>query len=149
MQLTKRNPLLFVSSILVIVSMACNLFATKPSMPPAQPAETEPAETQSAPPTASGPVPTPPANAYEPAFATFQPVAANIPAKFNGGDYALPVDLKKVKFSNEIKLSDAQRQLLSQNGFVVTAPKAGEYREFYQIYEQNRYKDGPRPVFIT
>jgi hypothetical protein len=144
----KRNPLLFVSSILVIVSMACNLFATKPSAPP-QPAETKPAETQSVPPTASGPVPTPPANVYAPVFASFQPVSVNIPAKFNGGDYALPVNLGNVQFANEITVSDAQRQLLAKNGFVVTSPKPGEYREFYQIYEQNRYKDGLRPVFIT
>jgi hypothetical protein len=147
----KRSPLLFISSILIIVSMACNLFkapsfAQPPTPQPPQPAETQPA---SASPTASGPIPTPPANVYAPVFAAFQPVGVNIPAKFNGGDYSLPVDLGKVQFANEIKVSDAQRQLLSKNGFVVLPPKPGEYREFYQIYEQNRYKDGPRPVFIT
>ena len=141
----KPNPLLFISSILVIVSMACNLFAAQtPTPQPPQPVETQPPA-----PTASGPVPTPPANAYAPVFAAFQPVSVNIPAKFNGGDYSLPVDLGNVQFANEIQLSDAQRQLLSNNGFVVKSPKPGEYREFYQIYENNRYNADPRPMFIT
>lgn len=143
----KRSPLLFVSSILLIVSMACNLFAATTSTPqPSQPGETQ---SPSAPPTASGPVPTPPGNAYAPAFASFQPVAVNLPSKFNGGDYTLPVDLGKVQFAGEIKLSDTQRQLLTKNGFVVTTPKPGEYREFYQIYEQNRYEGDLRPLFVT
>jgi hypothetical protein len=147
----KRSPLLFISSILVIVSMACNLFAAQPSTPqPPQPSQSaEQTQPPSVSPTASGPVPTPPANVYAPAFAAFQPVAVNIPAKFNGGDYSLPVDLGKTQFASEIKVSEAQRQLLSKNGFVVLPPKPGEYREFYQIYEQNRYNTGPRPVFIT
>ena len=148
----KPHPLLFFSSILVIVSVACNLFAVQPATP--QPVITQPqkpGETQTAAPspTASGPTPTPPANVYAPVFASFQPVAVNIPAKFNGGDYNLPVNVSKVQFADEIQLSDAQRRLLTNNGFVVKTPKPGEYREFYQIYEQNRYQDGPRPVFIT
>jgi hypothetical protein len=44
-------------------------------------------------------------------------------------------------------LTDAQRALLVQNGFAVTTPVPGQYREFYQIYEQNRYEE--IPVFIT
>jgi hypothetical protein len=137
----KRNPILFIVSVIVVVSMACNqLIGTKSTQQPL---------TTQAQPTASGPVPTPPANVYAPVFAAFQPVAVNIPAKFNGGDYSLPVDLGSVQFADELQASDAQRQLLTQNGFVVLPPKPGEYREFYQIYEQNRYNSGARPMFIT
>jgi hypothetical protein len=48
---------------------------------------------------------------------------------------------------DQVELSDAQRALLAQNGFAVTTPVAGEYREFYQIYESGRY--GVIPAFIT
>jgi hypothetical protein len=57
------------------------------------------------------------------------------------------VDLNQVQDMSAVELSDAQRTLLSQNGFVVAEPVAGQYREFYQIYEQNRYND--MPIFIT
>ena len=140
----KRNPVLFIVSVIVVVSMACNQFV---GSQPTQPSSVTPAP--QVPPTASGPVPTPPANVYAPVFAAFQPVAVNIPAKFNGGDYSLPVDLSSVQFADEIQASDAQRQLLSQNGFAVVPPKPGEYREFYQIYEHNRYNGDSRPMFIT
>jgi hypothetical protein len=59
----------------------------------------------------------------------------------------LPVDLANVQLLNEIPLSETQRQLLSQNGFVVLPPKPGEFREFYQVYEQGRY--ALHPVFVT
>ena len=142
----KHNPLLFIASVIVVVSMACSQLIAPQSTQ--SPLTTPVPPVSQVPSTASSPVPTPPANVYAPAFAAFQPVAVNIPAKFNGGDYSLPVDLGKVQFADEIQASDAQRQLLSQNGFVVLPPKPGEYREFYQIYENNRY-DGPRPMFIT
>ena len=51
------------------------------------------------PPTMDPNAPTPPANVYAPVFAAFKPVAVNIPAKFNGGDYSLPVDLGNVQFA--------------------------------------------------
>jgi hypothetical protein len=140
-----HRPILFVASLIVVVSLACNQVMGPPATQrPSGPVATVPALEQ---PTASGPAPTPPANVYAPAFASFQPVAVNLPAQFNGGDYALPVRLDGVQFSGEASLSDAQRQLLTQNGFVVLPPKPGEYREFYQIYETQRY--GLRPVFIT
>jgi hypothetical protein len=143
----KRNPLFLIASVIVMLSMACNLVTTvQPTQPLATPA-TPATPTVEVLPTASGPAPTPPANSYAPAFAAFQPVSVNIPAKFNGGDYSLPVDLGNVQFASELQLSDAQRQLLSKNGFVVLSPKTGEYREFYQIYEFGRYEGGP--VFIT
>ncbi len=141
----KLKPVFFIASFIVAVSMACNLVMGPPKTQTAVPTNPE----QEALPTPSGPLPTPPPNVYTPAFASFHPIAVRIPAKFNGGDYSLPLDLNQVEFASEIKLSAAQRQLLAKNGFVVTAPKPGEYREFYQIYEQSRYYDGLRPVFVT
>jgi hypothetical protein len=141
----KLNPLFFMAGLIVIVSIACNQVMGPPATQP--PLATAP-QLEVAP-TRSGPIPTPPADVYPPAFASFQLVAVKLPAKFNGSDYTLPVDLGKVQFAGELKISDAQRQLLTKNGFVVTSPKPGEYREFYQIYEQNRYGDDPRPMFIT
>lgn len=132
----KYSPLWCIASILIVVSMACSSLATPTdtSLPLASP-------------TANPNVPTPSASVYAPAFAAFQPVAVNMPATFNGGDYTLPVDLAGVQFADQIQFSEAQRQLLSQNGFVVLPPKPSEYREFYQVYEAGRYDF--RPVFIT
>jgi hypothetical protein len=133
---SKRYSLLFFVSIIVLISIACNLFATPASTP-----------APLASPTANVPVPTPPSDAYAPAFAPYLPVAVNIPARFNGGDYSLPVDLGGVQYASDVEISDAQHQMLSQNGFVVLPPEPGQYREFYQIYESGRYDF--RPVFIT
>ena len=141
----KRDPLWFIASILILVSMACSPVVAPTSMPqPVQPAETS---GPVVPPTENAVIPTPPANVYAPPFAAFQPVSVDIPASFNGGDYTLPVDLANVQHLNEIPLSETQRQLLSQNGFVVLPPKPAEFREFYQIYEQGRY--ALHPVFVT
>lgn len=133
---SRRYPILFVSSIILLISIACSLFMTPPSTP-----------VPLASPTTSAPAPTPPSGVYAPAFAPYQPIAVNIPARFNGDDYTLPVDLGGVQYASETELSNAQRQLLSQNGFVVLPPEPGKYREFYQIYEVGRYDF--RPVFIT
>ena len=141
----KRDPLWFIASILILVSMACSPVAAPTSMPqPVQPTDTAQPVVS---PTEDAVIPTPPANVYAPAFAAFQPVSVNIPVSFNGGDYSLPVDLANVQHANEIPLTESQRQLLSQNGFVVLPPKPAEFREFYQIYEQGRYAF--HPVFVT
>ncbi len=132
----KRYPLFFIVSIVLLVSIACNLLA-----PPA--ATPEPLAT----PAASVPAPTPPPGVYAPAFAAYKPVAVDLPAQFNGGDYDLPVDLGGVQYAADAELSEAQRGLLSQNGFVVLPPEPEQYREFYQIYEYGRYD--LHPVFIT
>ncbi len=142
----KHNRLLIFISMLVIVSMACSLFTTRSATPAPSEAPSD-VPPSAVPPTTSGPVPTPPADVYAPAFAAFQPVSVNLPAKFNGGDYSLPLDLSQVQFASELQLSAAQSQLLAQNGFVVQSPKTGEFNEFYQIYETSRY--GLRPVFVT
>lgn len=132
----KYSPLWGVISLLVVISMACSSLTA-----PTQTAAPE------ALPTTNPNAPTPPANIHAPAFAAFKPVAVNLPAKFNGGDYTLPVDLAGVQFPEDVRFSQAQSQLLSQNGFVVLPPVPGEYREFYQLYERGRY--GMQPVFVT
>ena len=84
---------------------------------------------------------------YPPPFAIYNKVAARIPQTFNGGGYTLPLDLNQVQNLSSVELTDTQRSLLTQNGFVVTTPIPGEYREFYQIYEQGRYSE--MPMFVT
>ncbi|HEX7542063.1 MAG TPA: DUF3160 domain-containing protein, partial [Anaerolineales bacterium] len=89
----------------------------------------------------------PPAGIYPPPFATYNEIAARLPQTFSGGGYTLPLDLSQVENMAALELTDAQRALLAQNGFVVAEPVAGQYREFYQIYEGGRY--GELPMFIT
>jgi hypothetical protein len=124
-------------SLLVAISMACNLTSKIPSTP----AEDATATTE------VKATPTVPAGVYPASFSTFQPVPVNIPSTYAGGDYTLPVDLTQVKDVEAVTLTDSQKQMLSQNGFVVLPPKPGEFREFYQIYESGRY--GSAPVFVT
>ncbi len=140
----RSNPLLFIVSILILVSVACSPLATPtPVMPSPSSTEVSPAAS----PTANSIPPTAPPDVYAPVFAAFQPVSVNLPAQFKGEDYGLPLDLNNVQFAGEIPFSEAQRQLLTQNGFVVLSPKPGEFREFYQIYEQGRY--ALHPVFVS
>ncbi len=84
---------------------------------------------------------------YPPPFAPYNLVAAVLPQTFEGGGYTLPLDLSKVEGHDMGSLTDAQRALLAKNGFAVASPVAGQYREFYQIYEHYRYSEVP--VFIT
>ena len=144
----KRDPLWVIASILILVSMACTPAGTAaPTVQPPQPTETTQPVVSPTANSANAVSPTPPPNIYASAFAAFQPVSVDIPASFNGGDYTLPLDLANVQHLNEIPLSETQRQLLSQNGFVVLPPKPAEFREFYQVYEQGRY--ALHPVFVT
>ncbi len=75
-------------------------------------------------------------------FASYKPKQVAIPPVYAG--YSLPVELSSVIVDESFVFSDAQRQLLSANGFVV-AP--AEYREFSHLYEEARYEEVP--VFIT
>jgi hypothetical protein len=75
-------------------------------------------------------------------FASYQPASVSLPASHAG--YSLPVDLGSVTMHESFALSQAQRQQLSANGFVV-APS--EYKEFFHLYEEARYAEVP--VFIT
>ncbi len=86
---------------------------------------------------------------YGAAFASYQQSQISLPQSFAGG-YSLPIALAEVGNMNEIDLSQAQLDLLSQNGFVVAAPDNSPSRmlsEFYQGYESMRY--GDVPAFIT
>ena len=128
--------LVWILLVFVLVQSACGLPSLSATPTPSQ----VPANTATEP-------PAPPANVYPPAFASYSEAAVNLPDTFNGGGYTLPVDLSKVRIADSIKLTDAQRALLAQNGFVVTPPVAGAFREFYQIYELSRYSE--TPLFIT
>jgi hypothetical protein len=102
-------------------------------------------QTQEAtPPPTYGP---PPEGVYPPSFAAYSLSQVRIPETFQGGGYTLPVDLVQVEGMDALELSAEQEALLSQNGFVVASPVAGQWQEFYQIYEAGRYYDVP--PFIT
>jgi hypothetical protein len=100
-------------------------------------------------PTAAVPTQQPPslAGIYPPPFAIYNEAAVSLPKSFSDRSYSLPVDLSQVEDLDLTDLTDSQRDLLTQNGFVVTMPVAGEFREFYQIYEGGRYND--MSMFIT
>ncbi|MDH4209381.1 MAG: DUF3160 domain-containing protein, partial [Anaerolineae bacterium] len=75
-------------------------------------------------------------------FASYEPVQVSLPATHAG--YSLPVELNSAIVDESFVFSEAQRQLLSANGFVV-APS--EYKEFFHLYEEARYAQVP--TFIT
>ena len=124
---------------LVMIQSACNFSSIQPTQSPS----VIPTQVSLATPTQS----IPPAGIYPAPFATYNEIAARLPQTFGGGGYTLPLDLNQVQNLSAVDMTAAQRNLLSQNGFAVAAPVAGQFREFYQIYEQWRYSD--IPVFIT
>jgi len=84
---------------------------------------------------------------YPKGFAQYVSLSVSLPSTFGGDAYTLPVDLAQVQGMDTLELNDAQRNLLTQNGFVVV-PSSSEYeQEFYQIYDSMRYND--IPVFVT
>jgi hypothetical protein len=133
---TAFRKLLWIFLVLVLIQSACGL--------PSRTAT--PAPTRAPLNTITQPL-SPPAGVYPASFASYNQSAARIPDTFGGGGYTLPLDLSQVQMSDSIKITDAQRTLLAQNGFVVAPPVPGAYREFYQVYEQNRYMEVP--VFVT
>jgi hypothetical protein len=136
MKTALRN-IFWVFLVVVIVQSACSLspIVSTQSAPTGKPSIAT--ATQSL----------PPAGIYPPPFASYKEVAVPLPQSFNGGGYTLPVDLNQVTNMESAQLTDAQRALLAQNGFVVSTPVPGQYREFYQIYESGRY--GDLPMFVT
>ena len=133
---TTLRKILWAFLALVIVQAACGMPTTTNT-----PIATTPQS-----PLATSTNAAPPAGIYPPAFAIYNELPVALPQTFTG-DYSLPVDLNQVQLMDQIQLTEPQRSLLAQNGFVVATPVPGEYREFYQIYEQSRYME--IPVFIT
>jgi len=144
---TTFRKVLWIFLVLVLVQAACS--SGLPSLAgTASPASTPSSFAAQATPAAS---PTqvlpPPAGVYPPPFASYSEAAVSLPQNFQGGGYSLPLDLNQVQGLDQVTMTEAQRALLVQNGFAVAAPVSGQYREFYQIYEQNRYETVP--LFIT
>jgi len=123
----------------VIVQSACNLLTIFPTESPLA----IPTQFPLATPSQSAP----PVGIYAPPFANYNEIDARLPQTFSGGGYTLLLDLSQVQNKATTDLTDAQRTQLAQNGFTVAVPLAGQYREFYQIYEGSRYSEVP--VFIT
>jgi hypothetical protein len=145
---TNFRKILWLFLILALVQAACS--SGVPGLPgtPTRASGSPTAPVPQATPAASpSKVLPPPAGIYPPPFATYREAAVSLPQTFKGGGYSLPVDLNQVQGLDQVTLTEAQRALLVQNGFAVAAPVSGEYREFYQIYEQNRYETVP--LFIT
>jgi hypothetical protein len=137
----KLRKLAFILIIIALVQSACSLPGFSPAKTPA-PMQPTPQDT-------AAPQPGPtisPSSVYPPGFASYREPSVNLPASYSGG-YTLPLDLGGVKVHSAITLTEAQKSLLAQNGFVVAPPVPGQFREFYQIYEQARYQE--IPVFIT
>ena len=134
----KRKFFMMILSLLLI-SLACDVFIA----PQATPEEERPEVTPE-----SSPLPpmTPPPGVYAEAFADYPIIDVRLPERFSGG-YTLPLDISVVDGMEELELSAAQIALLQQNGFVVADPEESTFREFYQIYERNRYQELPN--FIT
>jgi hypothetical protein len=136
---TTLRKILWVFLAFVIAQSACIFSTVQPTASPVPP----PTQPSLVTPTLS----IPPAGIYPAPFAAYNEIAARLPQSFGGGGYSLPLDLNQVQNLAGVDMTDAQRTLLAQNGFAVAAPVPGQFREFYQIYEQWRYSD--IPVFIT
>lgn len=152
MKLSNKN-LWLLLSVLVITSMACSLVTGANQTTEQKPAAnvTEAAADSVVPPAENpaGPTPTPPADVYSAPFAEYPDIPVNIPAAYGGqGSYNLPVDLGQVKGLENVPLTDNQKKILSENGFVAVPGEADTYREFYQVYEGGRY-EGTVPFVTT
>ena len=120
--------------ILFIIQAACTF---SPSPTPA-PTPTKEDEQTSLPPVEG---------VFMPAFAEYSLISVRLPDTYLGEGYSLPIDLNLVDGLEDLELSDAQLDLLSQNGFAVASPVTGMWQEFYQVYESGRYYHMPN--FIT
>jgi hypothetical protein len=143
--------LVLIAAILIAAILACNTPATLtplpatavPSTPLAKTTATLPASPKApATPRATTIPLTPPPNVRGEGFATYRQVAVALPKTYQG--YSLPVNLASVSNYGQFQISPAQQKLLAQNGFAV-AP--AEWLEFFQVYEDTRYKE--LPVFVT
>lgn len=129
--------LMVVINLFIIVSLACSLGTTALSTD-------TPISTAMDMPTV---VPLPELGEVYPAsFATFASASVSLPAAYQGG-YELPINLSDVQGIDMVNLSSQQKDLLSQNGFVVARPIPGDDREFFSIYRE--YNPMDQPFFAT
>jgi hypothetical protein len=84
---------------------------------------------------------------YRQPFAEYKPITVRLPDK-SAFDYTLPIDLTNIKGLENLGLSEGQLHLLALNGFVVSTPIAGQFQEFYQLYESLRYQEN-QTTFAT
>ena len=141
----------FAILVLIAAILACNTPATLtpppataiPSTPIAKATATRAASPKTPATAQATTIPvTPPPNVRGEGFASYRQVAVALPKTYQGD--ALPVKLASVTNYRQFKIGPAQEKLLTQNGFVV-AP--AEWLEFFQVYEDTRYKE--LPVFVT
>lgn len=83
-----------------------------------------------------------PAVAFASKFATYEEVPVNINPKIPA--YSVSQNLSNVTNASDFNFSDATKNLLVKNAFVV---KPAYYDEFFPLYESNRYSY--TPSFIT
>ncbi len=83
-----------------------------------------------------------PSVAFASQFATYEEMPVKINPKVPA--YSVKPDLSNIINAADFTFSDAEKSLLSQNGFVVTP---GWADEFYPLYESNRYS--LTPSFVT
>jgi len=107
------------------------------SKTPGQNAAPEQAEKINLPPAASPPA-APAAN-----FAAYAEAPVNVTPAVK--PYAVAPDLSNITNKEMFRLSEAAQNLLIKNGFVVVP--GIEHREFFALYEMNRYR--PVPLFVT
>ncbi|MEW6275310.1 MAG: DUF3160 domain-containing protein [Bacillota bacterium] len=107
------------------------------SKTPGQNAAPEQAEKIDLPPAASPPA-APAAN-----FAVYEEAPVNVTPAVK--PYAVAPDLSNITNKEMFRLSEAAQNLLIKNGFVVVP--GIEHREFFALYEMNRYR--PVPLFVT
>ena len=145
-----KAKLTFASVLLLAAILACNapeaLTPSATTVP--QPTSTRPGAVSSPQPAATKTILptviqlTPPPNVRGRSFGTYQKISITLPNTFQG--YSLPVNTSALTNLQQWKFSPAQTALLTQNGFVV-AP--ADWREFFQVYEDTRYKE--LPIFVT
>ncbi|MBN1180387.1 MAG: DUF3160 domain-containing protein [Anaerolineae bacterium] len=129
MKVKRFMPVIF----LVVAMLACGPATPEPTTQP--PPTSVPLPTAS-PTTPGAPLP----DVRGPGFASYMEIGVRLPEVYEG--YTLPVDMASV--SHSFVLNDAQIAMLAQNGFVVVP---SGWKEFFQVYEQNRYRF--LPTFVT
>jgi len=138
---------------LVVAAMACNIPSSQVASPEPsptvwlaptaeEPTAESPADEPTVPTTAPAPDVDVPDEIRGPGFAAYVDIPIALPETYQGS--SLPVELAGLPNYDSFGFSGAQSALLAQNGFVVSP---ADWLEFYQVYEESRYRD--IPVFVT